>query len=214
MGRSERRIADLTGLAASRSQEPRSERQRVRCLEGIFGEGGLARYDSIHIQACGKETTMQRYVLSLLTFWCVCSLISGPIVVFFTIEPYSLAFGLQLNALLAGAVCGLAMLTVVPRLINAPSSDEMALKVVALEQAERELRHANRDLQQQLLYRGVLERELSIMRTLQFARNQQEIEKSVSTLDAICAELRTLMPEKYRKAPVPVSSPFIDDIAK
>lgn len=155
---------------------------------------------------------MRRYGLPVLTFWCVFSLISGPIVVFFTIEPYSLAFGLQLNALLAGAVCGITMLTIVPRLLTSPTSDEMMLKVLALEQAERELRHANRDLQQQLLYRGVLERELSIMRTLQFARNQQEIEKSIATLDSVCAELRTLMPEKYRKAPVPTGSQFIDSI--
>ena len=62
----------------------------------------------------------------------------------------------------------------------------------------RELRHKVRDLQHQQLYRGLLERELLIMREIATTRNQQEIEKSVQKLDNICDELKSLIPANYR----------------
>jgi len=151
---------------------------------------------------------MRRTVLYILLGWAIITLLATPALLYYRCPIDQVRSVIEGNAIGAILIACVMLVMSVPRAINAPTQREMQAKVDQLLRAEKELRHANRDLQQQLLYRGVLERELSIMRTLQFARNQQEIEKSIKTLDRICDELRSLMPEKYRNAPVPANGPF------
>lgn len=151
---------------------------------------------------------MRTCCFKVLVAWCVLTVLFSPVALHVPCPIALVMLAIKINTALGACVASLLILVYLPRAFSAPTASEMRIKVQQLEVAEKDLRHANRELQQQLLYRGVLERELSIMRTLQFAKNQQEIDKAVNTLDSICAELRSLMPEKYRDAPVPSNGPF------
>lgn len=67
-----------------------------------------------------------------------------------------------------------------------------------LSDAERQLRHALRDLkQQQLLYRLVMEQELAAVREIAADTNQRDIQQSVQRLDAVGEELRSLIIDQF-----------------
>lgn len=98
-----------------------------------------------------------------------------------------------------------ALMPQVPAIIGMRSRKDYDELDAKLRRMERDNRHTVKDLQQQLIYRGVLEREVSIMRALNFNKSHEEVQKVVETLDGICDELKSLMPERYREAPHPRS---------
>lgn len=102
---------------------------------------------------------------------------------------------------------GLYLLFKMPGLIAMKSPQEMEAKLKHLEKVEKELRYANRDLRHHLLYCGLLEKELQIMRGIQSDRNQAEVQKVVAKLDEIVNELTDMLPGLYADFNQPARAP-------
>ena len=133
---------------------------------------------------------MRRAFLYTLLSWCVLTTLFSPIVMHLPCPIESVMMVIKINAFLSALVSSFYLLVYLPRAFYAPTAMEMQIKVKLLEKAEQEL---------------------ASMRTLQLAKNQQKIENSVRTLDSICAELRSLLPEKYRNARVPSNGQFLSN---
>ena len=102
---------------------------------------------------------MRTCCFKVLVAWCVLTVLFSPVALHVPCPIALVMLVIKINTALGACVASLLILIYLPRAFSAPTASEMRIKVQQLEVAEKDLRHANRELQQQLLYRGVLERE-------------------------------------------------------
>lgn len=116
---------------------------------------------------------------------------------------YRLDTVLKVVAAAFAAVAALVLIPALPRILRLKSPEDLEAVIRVKDHLEKELRHANRDLQNQVILRHAAERETAIMRSLGSAKNQKEVDLAVDKIEDLLADLRATIPERYQNLPVP-----------
>ncbi len=100
------------------------------------------------------------------------------------------------------------ILAVVPRygtMILLPNADELAREIQAREATERQLRHALRDLQNQVHISNLYRQESEIVRRMASAKTHRDVETAVDRLEALLQDVRRQLPAEFAP-PSPASA--------
>ena len=78
-----------------------------------------------------------------------------------------------------------------------PNADELAREIAAREATERQLRHALRDLQNQVHISNLYRQEAEIVRNIASAKTHRDVEVAVERLEDLLQDVRKKLPEEF-----------------